>query len=369
MILLEILGGNAMDKNIQFLKEITDINAVPGQEREAREFMRTHMEKVADEVYQDNIGSIIAKKVGAEDGPKILMAGHLDEVGFMVHYVDDRGFIKFITLGGWWNQVMLAQQVTITTRSGNTYHGVIGSTPPHILTVEDRKKPVEIKEMYIDIGVENKEEAESLGIRPGDMITPYTEFKTLANEKFLLAKAWDNRLGCAVAIEVLNNLKDNSHPNIYYSVGTVQEEVGCRGAATSSQLINPDIVFALDVGLAGDIPGVSNQIQAKMGKGPIITLVDGGLVGHRALREFVIEVAEELEIPHQFDVTLGGGTDASRMHLAHDGAPAMSVGIPSRYIHSHTSIIHRDDYENTVRLMTELVKRLDNERVQKIIMD
>ena len=358
-----------MDQTLQFLKELTDLNAVPGQEREAREFMRDYMKDVADEVSQDNLGSIIAKKVGNEAGPKILIAGHMDEVGFMVHYIDDNGFIKFATLGGWWNQVMLAQQVTITTKSGKTYHGVIGSTPPHALTPEERQKPVDIKAMYIDLGVESKEEAQGLGIRPGDMITPYIEFKPMANEKFLVAKAWDNRIGCAVAMKVLDNLKDEEHPNVYYAVGTVQEEVGCRGAVTTSQMIDPDIAFALDVGLAGDMPGVSNRIQAKMGKGPIITLIDGGLVGHKALRDFVVDVADELEIPYQFDILMAGGTDASKMHLAHDGAPAMSVGIPSRYIHSHTSMIHRDDYENTVRLMTELLKRLDKKTVQQIVLD
>jgi len=222
------------------------------------------------------------------------------------------------------------------------------------------------KDMYIDLGVDSKEEVESLGIRPGDMITPYIEFRKMANEKYLLAKAWDNRIGCAVAIEVLNHLKDEKHPNIVYGVGTVQEEVGCRGALTTSQMINPSIVFALDVGLAGDVPGVTNQIQAKMGKGPIITLIDGGLIGHKGLRDFVVNVAEELNIPYQFDVTPGGATDAAKMHLVHDGAPAMSVGIASRYIHSHTSMIHRDDYENTVKLLTEVVRRLDKEAVHKI---
>jgi len=358
-----------MDNTLKFLKEITDLNGIPGQEKAVRDFMKDKMMSAADEVSQDNLGSVIGKKVGLENGPRILIAGHMDEVGFIVHYFDDKGFIKFTPLGGWWNQVMLAQQVTITTKSGKKYHGIIGSTPPHILTPEIRQKPVEIKDMYIDIGVSNKEEAESLGIRPGDMITPYIEFVPMANDKFLVAKAWDNRIGCAVAIEVLNNLKEVNHPNIYYGVGTAQEEVGCRGAITVSQVINPHISFALDVGLAGDMPGVTNEIQAKMGKGPIITLADAGLVGHRALREFVTEVADELKIPYQFDVLMVGATDAAKMHVAHDGAPSMSVGIPSRYIHSHTSMIHRDDYENTVLLMTELVKRLDKETVERIILD
>ena len=180
---------NQLDQTLTFLKEITDANAVPGQERQAREVMKKYIGDSADEIYQDNIGSLIAKKVGEEDGPKILIAGHMDEVGFMVRQIDDNGYIKFVTLGGWWGQVMLAQQVTITTNSGKTYHGVIGSIPPHILSAEARQKPMDIKDMYIDLGVDSKEEVEALGIRPGDMITPYIEFRTMANEKYLLVKA------------------------------------------------------------------------------------------------------------------------------------------------------------------------------------
>ena len=243
----------------------------------------------------------------------------------MVLKIDDNGYIKFVTLGGWCGQVLLAQQVTITTSSGKTYHGVIGSTPPHILTPEARQKPMDIKDMYIDLGVDSKEEVESLGIRPGDMITTYIEYCKMVNEKYLLAKAWDDCIGCAVAIEVLHHLKDENHSNIVYGVGTVQEDVGCSGALTTSQMINSSIVFALDVGLAGDVPGVTNQIQVT-----------------------------------------GGATDASKIHLVHDGALAMSVGIASRYIHSHTSMIHRDDYENTVKLLTEVVRRLDKEVVNEI---
>ena len=145
---------NQLDQTLTFLKEITDANAVPGQERQAREVMKKYIGDSADEIYQDNIGSLIAKKVGEEDGPKILIAGHMDEVGFMVRQIDDNGYIKFVTLGGWWGQVMLAQQVTITTNSGKTYHGVIGSIPPHILSAEARQKPMDIKDMYIDLGVD-----------------------------------------------------------------------------------------------------------------------------------------------------------------------------------------------------------------------
>ncbi len=359
-----------LDATLTFLKDLTDANGVPGQEREVRQVMRKYSEGYADREFQDNIGSIVFEKVGNAEGPKVVIAGHMDEVGFMVRYIDDNGYIRFQTLGGWWSQVMLAQQVTVTASTGKTYHGVIGSTPPHVLPAEARNKPVDIKEMYIDLGVASKQEVEALGIKPGDMITPYIEFRQLANEKYLLAKAWDNRIGCAVAVDVMRELKDVAHDNVLYAAGTVQEEVGCRGARTVGQLVAPDVVFSLDVGIAGDVPGVTpNQAQAKMGKGPILYLMDAGLVGHKDLRNFVVSVAEELEIPVQFETLPGGGTDAGAMHVTNAGAPALSIGIASRYIHSHTSMIHRDDYDYTVKLMVEVMKRLNREKLTQLLVD
>jgi len=355
-----------MDKQLKFLKDLTDANGIPGIEGEVRKLFKELVADNADEITQDKLGSVIARKTGLADGPKIAIAGHLDEVGFIVHFIDDNGFIKFKPVGGWWSQVLLSQQMTITTGAGKKIHGIIGSTPPHVLTQDQRTKVAELDAMFIDIGVDNKEEAEATGIKPGDMITPYLEFQELANPKYLLAKAWDNRFGCALAIDVLNNLKGETHPNEYYGIGTVQEEVGCRGAATVANIINPDIVIAADVVLDGKIPG-ADQIKSKMGEGPVIMLMDGGTIGHRALREYVADLAKELEIPIQFDILMGGGTDAATMHRAHDGAPAMSLGIPSRYIHSNGSIIHRDDYDNVVKLMTEFVKRFDAKALESIV--
>ena len=355
-----------MDKQLAFLKELTDANGIAGNEGQVRQVFKKLVADHADEVTQDKLGSVIARKIGVADGPKIAIAGHLDEVGFIVHFIDDDGFVKFKPVGGWWSQVLLSQQMTITTGAGKKIHGIIGSTPPHVLTQEQRTKVAELDDMFIDIGVDSKDEALATGIKPGDMITPYLEFQELANPKYLLAKAWDNRFGCALAIEVLNNLKGEAHPNDYYGVATVQEEVGCRGAATVANMINPDIVIAADVVLDGKIPG-AKKIKSKMGEGPVIMLMDGGTIGHRALREYVVNLAEELEIPVQFDVLMGGGTDAATMHRAHDGAPAMSLGVPTRYIHSNGSIMHRDDYDNAVRLMTEFVKRFDRGALEGVV--
>ncbi|TCS83523.1 M42 family metallopeptidase [Tepidibacillus fermentans] len=352
------------DQTLQMLKELTEAPGVPGNEGPAREVMRKYISPYADEVFTDHLGSLIARK--GDKGPKILIAGHLDEVGFMVTRITDEGFLKFQPLGGWWEQVMLAQRVTVHTRKGEVI-GIIGSKPPHILPAEARKKPVEKKDMFIDIGATSKEEAEEFGVRPGDPITPISPFTVMKNPKMLMAKAWDNRIGCAIAIEVLKRLKNEQHPNIVFGAGTVQEEVGLRGAQTVVNTVQPDIAFAIDVGIAGDTPGITaDEAASKMGKGPQILLYDATMVPHRGLRDFVINIAEEEKIPFQFDAMAGGGTDAGRFHLHGKGVPSLVIGIATRYIHSHAAIIHRDDFEQAVELLVKVIKRLDEDTVNQI---
>lgn len=354
------------DETLTMLKDLTDARGIPGNEKEPREVMESYIKPYADEVYTDNLGSLIASKTGDKNGPKIMVAGHLDEVGFMVTRIDDKGFIYFQTVGGWWSQVMLAQRVTIMTAKGDVT-GVIGSKPPHILSAEARKKPVEIKDMFIDIGAANKEEASEFGVRPGDSVVPYFEFTQLKNEKMLLAKAWDNRIGCAIAIEVLKQLKGQDHPNIVYGVGTIQEEVGLRGAKTSTNLIEPDIGFGVDVGIAGDTPGISdNDADSKLGDGPQLILYDASMVSHKGVRELVVDTAEANNIPFQYATMSGGGTDSGSIHLTANGVPALSITVATRYIHTHAAILHRDDFENAVKLIIETIKKLDNEKVKEI---
>lgn len=354
------------DETLTMLKDLTDARGIPGNEKEPREIMKNYIQPYADEVYTDNLGSLIARKAGDKNGPKIMVAGHLDEVGFMVTRIDDQGFIYFQTVGGWWSQVMLAQRVTIMTAKGDVT-GVIGSKPPHVLSAEARKKPVEIKDMFIDIGATNKEEANEFGIRPGDSIVPYFEFTQLKNEKMLLAKAWDNRIGCAIAIEVLKQLEGQGHPNIVYGVGTIQEEVGLRGAKTATNMIEPDIGFGIDVGIAGDTPGISdNDADSKLGDGPQVILYDASMVSHKGVRDLVVGTAEANNIPFQYATMAGGGTDSGSIHLTANGVPALSITVATRYIHTHAAILHRDDFKNTVKLIVETIKRLDNEKVKEI---
>lgn len=350
-----------------FLKELTDANGVPGNEGQVREVFKKYAAPYADEILYDGLGGINARHTGAEDGPRVLIAGHMDEVGFMVTKITEKGFVEFQTLGGWWGQVMLAQEVTITTGEGKEITGVIGSKPPHVLSLEARKKPYEISDMFIDIGASSLEEATKWGVKPGDMVTPAIEFKRMNDSKFLLAKAWDNRIGTAVSLKVLENLAKEGHPNILFAGSNVQEEVGLRGAKASTYMVNPDIALALDTGTAGDTPGMTpKEADSVLGEGPQILIFDASMIPHRKLRDFVVGVAEELEIPFQYTVITGGGTDAGSQHLTRNGVPSLAITVATRYLHSHTSIIHEDDYLNTVKLVTEVVKRLDEQTVAEL---
>lgn len=355
-------------KDEQLLIDLTSARGIPGNEEEVREVFKTYAKDYADEIIFDGLGSVIAKHGQDENSPRIFISGHMDEVGFMVTKITEKGFIEFQTLGGWWSQVMLAQQVEIKTREGKLIHGVIGCKPPHVLSVEARNKPYDIKDMFIDVGGSSEEEVKSWGVRPGDMITPYIEYKRLNDSKFLLAKAWDNRVGTAVALRVLENLAKDGHPNQLFAGSDVMEEVGLRGARTSTYLANPEIAFALDTGTAGDTPGMTpKEADSVLGKGPQILIFDASMVPHKKLLNFVTDVAEELEIPFQYTVIAGGGTDAGQMHLTRQGIPSLAITVPVRYLHSHTSVIHEDDYLNTVKLVTEVVRRLDRTTVDQIL--
>lgn len=356
-----------MDKTLAWLKEISIVPGVSGFEKPVKELMIAKLKDIT-EVYYDKIGSVIFAQKGSDARPKIMLASHMDEIGFMVKTITKEGFIKFTTLGGWWEQVMLGHRVTVMTAKGNI-PGVVGSKPPHVLTPEERKKVVKKQDMYIDIGASSAQEArEQFGVRPGDAIAPYSDFTVMANEKFLMGKAWDNRIGCAVIVDVLERLQTESHANMVYGVGTVQEEVGLRGAQTSANVIDPDIAFAVDTCVAGDTPGLTeDQALSKLGRGVAISIYDASMIPHTGLRDFTIATAEENNIPYQLEFTEGGGTDAGKIHVHAQGVPSLVLSIPTRYLHSHNSIVHRDDYEAAVRLLIALIKKLEYKQYKELL--
>lgn len=352
------------DSCLKVIEDLTNASGISGHEAPAREVMKKQINGYADEIIMDNLGSLIARK--GNEGPRILLAGHLDEIGFMVTRITDEGFIKFQTIGGWWSQVVSAQRVKVITSKGE-FLGIVGSRPPHTLKDEDRKKAVDIKDLFIDIGAQSREEAEEFGVRPGDAIVPDSKFTPMANPKMFMAKAVDNRIGCAVVVEVFKQLNNKKIANTIFGAGTVQEEVGLRGAKTSAYTVEPDIAFALDTGLAGDTPGSNlEDANGKLGAGPQIIIYDGSMVPHKGLRDFVIDTAEQEEIPYQYSTLAFGGTDAGSFHLHGRGVPSLFIGIPTRYIHTHASVFHQDDYENTIKLLIKLIEKLDTKAVEQI---
>lgn len=351
------------EKTLQLFQTLTELPGAPGNEHFVRNFMREQLSQYADEVVQDKLGGIFGVKKGDENGPTIMVAGHMDEVGFMVTSITENGMIRFQTLGGWWSQVLLAQRVQIMTDNGPVI-GVIGSIPPHLLDEAKRSKPMEISNMLIDIGADDREDAKKIGIKPGQQIVPICPFTPMANEKKILAKAWDNRYGCGLAIELLEEVKDIQLPNILYSGATVQEEVGLRGAQTAANMINPDLFFAMDASPANDMSGDKNEF-GQLGKGTLLRILDRSMVTHRGMREFVLDTAESNKIPYQYFVSQGG-TDAGRVHVSNEGVPSAVIGICSRYIHTHASIIHIDDYAAAKELIVKLVKACDRTTVETI---
>jgi endoglucanase len=352
-----------LDQTEALFKEITEAPGVPGYEGEVRAVIRRHLEGIST-IEQDKMGSIICKKAGLAGSPRVMLAGHMDEIGFMVKLITKEGFIKFVPLGGWWDQVMLAQRVVIKTAQGDVF-GVTGAKPPHLLVPEERKKMVEKKDMYIDIGATSEEEVKERGIRPGDPIIPLSDFAVLANPKTYMAKAWDDRIGCALFIQAIQRLAQDSHLNTVYGVGTVQEEVGLRGAKTSAHVVSPDVAIILEVDIAGDVPGIEPEESAiKLGKGPTLLVYDRRMIPNLKFRDLVIETAQQLEIPLQFTAMEGGATDGGEIHIHAEGVPTVVIGVPTRHIHSHVGILHRDDYDNALKLVVALIKKLDRATVE-----
>lgn len=351
------------EETLSLFQTLTELRGVAGNEHEVREFMREQLRPYSDEIIQDNLGSIFGVKKGKTDGPTVMVAGHMDEVGFMVTSITDNGMIRFQPIGGWWSQVLLAQRVQVMTNNGPIF-GVIASIPPHLLDEATRNKPMDIKNMLIDIGADDKEDAISIGIKPGQAIVPICPFTPLANKKKIMAKAWDNRYGCGLAIELLKELKDVDLPNTLYSGATVQEEVGLRGAQTAANMIKPDIFYALDASPANDTSGDKNQF-GQLGKGALLRIYDRTMVTHRGMREFVLDTAESNNIAYQYFVS-PGGTDAGRVHVSNEGVPSAVIGICSRYIHTSSSIIHVDDYAAAKELLKKLVQATDNTMVQSM---
>ncbi|MEO0137112.1 MAG: M42 family metallopeptidase [candidate division WOR-3 bacterium] len=352
--------------HLESLKELSEAFGISGYEDDVVAILKSKFERHA-RILRDRIGSIIAEKKGTSESPKIMFAAHMDEIGFIVKEVTKEGFIKFLPIGGWWDGSLPGMRVHIKNKKGELIPGVIGLKPIHELSPEERKKLPDIEQMYIDVGATKEfQVSEKLGIKPGDPIAPVGAFETMANTDLLLAKAWDDRVGCALLVDALEQLVAIDHPNTVYLVGTVQEEVGLRGARTSASLIQPDVAFALDVSICRDTPGNGAEVSEKLGAGVAILIYDRTMIPHKNLRDFVIELAETNNIPYHL-TSIKGGYDTGAIHLTNFGVPSLALGIPTRYVHTASSIISYEDYVRLLNLIILIIKNLNREVLEQIL--
>ncbi len=314
-----------------------------------REIVKRELEGWADEIKTDSMGNLICTKNGGK--PEIMVAAHIDEIGFVVKYIDEKGFIRVAPIGGWFSQIALAQRVVLYGKK--KIYGVIGCTPPHLMKEKERKKAVEIKDMFVDVGASSKEEVLEMGINVGTPVALDREVVELANGK-LTGKAFDNRVGVAVMIEAVKRSKADI---TIHAVATVQEEVGLKGARTSAFAIEPDAAIAVDSCVAADFPGSETaHMDIKLGKGAAITVIDAsgrGLIASPKVLRWLTETAEKHNIPYQLEVAEGGTTDATAINLTKSGIPAGVVSVPARYIHSPVEVVDIKDVESAVEIVAK----------------
>jgi endoglucanase len=339
---------------VETLEKLSNACGVTGREDEVKELMSKFLKPYVDEVKEDNLGNIIGIKEGKKNAPKVMLAAHMDEIGLLVKTISKEGFLQFMKLGGIDDRVLLAQKVMVYTEKGPV-HGIIGSKPPHIQKEDERKRVIPYDELFVDVGAATSEEAQKMGVKIGDPVEFDVRFAKIS-KNIVIGKAFDDRSGCAVMIETLKRLEKTDCT--VYAVGTVQEEVGCRGATTSAFGLCPDVGIALDVTVAGDTPGVK-EIEApiRLGKGPSLTIADSLLITHPKVLRLLVDTAEENKIPYQLEAGLPGGTDAGRISLTREGVPSGTISLPARYIHSPTSLISLVDAENVIKLTVAAIQK------------
>jgi len=337
----------------ELLKRLSDAHGVSGYEGNLRSIIRKELEGYVDEITEDPMGNLITVKHG--DDFRIMVASHMDEIGLMAQYIDEKGFIRFVTLGGWFPPTLFTQRVILHGRKGDLT-GVIGAKPPHVMTPEDRKKVIRIEDMFIDVGASSADEVAEMGIEIGTPITIDREFSSLRGKR-VTGKALDNRVGVAMLIKAMQQMKS---PHTVYAVFTVQEELGLKGAKVSAFSINPNCAIATDVTIPGDHPGVEKKdATVEMGKGPVLGLVSAsgrGLMADPRMAAWLRQTAEKNEIPYQVEVGTGGNTDATIIHLVRGGIPSIPFSVAARYIHSPVEVVDCLDIEAGVSLLVEALK-------------
>jgi endoglucanase len=344
-------------KEIQLLEKLSNAFGPSGNEEDVTELLREELEGYADETRVDKLGNIFFYHNGKEKYPKIMLSAHTDEIGFIITFIEQDGFLRFDTLGGITSNIMPGQRILLRGEKGYL-KGIVGTKPPHIMTIEEQNRIIPKEDLFIDIGADSLNQAQEKGADVGMMGVFDVEFADLGDGYFR-GKAFDDRAGCTVLAEAFKSLKD-SQCNVV-AVGSVQEELGIRGAKTAAWQVDPDYGLALEGTFVADVPNTRpDRVSSKIKGGPVITILDKTAFTHPIVLKALVKTARERSIPFQFKKVPVGGTDAGAIHLTKAGVPSGTVAVPCRYIHGPASIAHIDDLRNTIRLVTEFVKTISS---------
>ena len=354
-----------MDR-IELLKKLTLTSGISGHEHRVAKIMQEELAGISS-FSKDHMGSCTFEIKGTSEKPKIMFVAHMDEIGFIVADILPGGFIKMQNIGGWNPNTLLSSQVEIINSKGEKYPGIIGAVPVHFLKNREDVKP-ELENMFVDIGADSKEEVEhDFGIQLGDEIIPIPHFHYDEKKRKMMSKAFDDRAGVAAVIEIGKIASQIQHPNTVYCVGSVQEEVGTRGAQTLANYTDADVCIVLEGAPADDVPGIPATSQTGVGKGAHVRVFDPTMIVNPKLKNFIADLAKENAIKIQLTVRKGGGTDGRQFQVANRGIPTIVLGIPVRYAHSHNCLISINDFDELIKLLTVIVQNLDEKELGEIL--
>lgn len=351
-------------KRMKTYETLVNIHAVSGHEKPVRNFMKAELSQYTDEIVQDKLGGIFGISRG-NDGPTIMIAGHMDEVGAMVTGITKEGFITMIPIGGINPEVMVSQNMLLHTDDGTEIPGVVGAIPPHI-TKADAPATITFDSLLLDVGADSKKHAEDMGIQIGQQITFVNHYYVTQDGKKIVSKAWDDRFGCGMALEILKEAQKSEHPNTIIAGANVQEEIGTRGAYVSSDMIKPDLFIAIDVSPVGDFLHKDHpRAYGKLGEGFLIRFYDPRNLMNPEIKDYFEKLARKKSIKMQQFLSLGG-TDAAAAQYAGRGTLSVTIGLPGRYIHSSATMIHIDDVEAVKKMVMAIIRDFDEKRLQEL---
>lgn len=352
-------------KQIDLMKRLTLAPGVSGFERGICEIMKSELGKSAH-VHKDNMGSVMFEFKGKTDKPRIMFIAHMDELGFIVADMLESGFIRFQPIGGWNPNTLFSSPVEVINARGEKYPGIIGSVPPHFQKEPDAK--LDIDNMFIDIGATSRQDlVENFGVQLGDQIAPVANFCFSVKNRRMISKAFDDRVGVAALVELGKRISALERKNTIYCVGSVQEELGTRGAGVIANYTDADVCFVLEGAPADDVPGIPFNSQTGVGKGAHVRVYDPSMKAKQELRDFVVNTAKAGGIKIQLAVRKGGGTDGREIYAANRGIPSIVLGVPVRYAHSHNCLISMDDFDELIKLLVKISEKLDAKALEKII--